>query len=76
MAGKIVKRKPAEIVNIDEGDVNADWIKLANPTAQKQELAIHAALAKQFAQEEGTNGPAEEAAEEPAQDTPAEEDAE
>lgn len=40
-----------KIINIDEGDINADWIKFANRTAQKQELAIHARLAKQFAKE-------------------------
>jgi hypothetical protein len=46
-----------KIINIDEGDVNADWIKLANPAAQKQELAIHARLAKQFKQEAAKGKP-------------------
>jgi hypothetical protein len=53
--GKVVQRKQDPLINIDEGDVNADWIKLANPQAQREELAIHAALAKRFAQEEGTD---------------------
>ncbi len=46
--------QPKKIINIDEGDHNADWIKLVNGgKSREQELAIHEELAKQYAAEAG-----------------------
>ena len=56
--------QPKKIINIDEGDHNADWIKLVNGgKSREQELAIHEELAKQYAAEAGEEA-SEEAGEE------------
>lgn len=49
-----------KIINIDEGDINADWIKLVNGGRSRiRELAIHKKLAAQYAKEEGETAEAE-----------------
>ena len=56
--------QPKKIINIDEGDHNADWIKRVNGgKSREQELAIHEELAKQYAAEAGEEA-SEEAGEE------------
>ena len=64
--------QPKKIINIDEGDHNADWIKLVNGgKSREQELAIHEELAKQYAAEAGEEA-SEEAGEEAGEEAVAE----
>jgi hypothetical protein len=48
VADKNTAKKPVKkVINIDEGDNNADWIKRVNGgESQRRELEIHAKLAK------------------------------